>query len=882
MKESISVFVSLGQVEERELEKRISILRLILLALFAMFGPLLPGIDFFSPGFLSLTGFMGTYAFIAAMALWFGKSYRPFIKYVLLTLDLFCITILIKITPGQKDLLTLLYFPIGVAFGAFYRFWMAVYINLVLTIAYLSLTLLEANLDVNTVTWEVTTFYLFLFWFVTLLAGSISSYHWQQHNQLLNKHQTATDELKKTQDDLTRLWTQNRGIQKELDSRISELRQEKEASEQQRVQAETRAWEIATIHNVTSAVNNSVDLQEILNITVEKFSKILQLERVDLILFDQTDHFGYVRAFYGRNGSQFHKIGAAVVSKSNPLVSTMVRLQHAIALDKTTKLRDEWVLLRKLMKDEGFNALLLLPITINGELIGIIQLNETRKEKIFTPQEVSLCETLVEQASNAIQRGMLVQETLQKSVELEQVNVLIEAEIAEKTFSEARLAQLAKVANSILQDMDLTKVFNLLAQSIVEFCGFARCMVVIIENQQSDIRAHAGYSDSKLVELLNMRLTPEKRRQILNPALRRSDSYFIPEELDFFSPKNLPLPPEDELVHILERTTWQENDAVFVPLFDSERQMIGLIILDDPTDGKVPSIRRLEPVEAFAKQAVFSLAHVKIYDVLQTKLVEIQGSYDKLVEVDQLKSDFLSVVSHELRTPLTSIKSFTEILIDEIESDEEADQGYLRFLNIIDMEADRLSGMINDILSLQQIQDGRYVWLIEEIQIHKMAREMTKTYMSRMNKQKINLHTTIPEHMPSYYGDSRKIKEMLDNLLSNALKFTPENGNVYLALRFEDDIFLVSIKDTGEGIPKDKLQVIFEKFQQVDGSARRKVGGVGLGLSIVKEIVTHHGGFIEVKSEIGIGSEFIIRLPKTEPLAKAPDHAETAPTDAHV
>jgi len=865
---------SIERMGEKRLEGWICIIRTVTFILFLMFGPLLPFLNFFSREFIFLSVIIGIYVVGEAVFIWAIDYYRPVMKYIFVTIDLLIITFLIFITPDAKPIehfeLVALYLPFIVAFSILYRFRMALYINALLAVFYPLLVLYQNQFDYRGVDWIEHGFYLLLFPVLAIVSAASSYYQWRRSLEYIGMSQSLNRELNNLKGELVTLRSENRTLGGELNSRIVELNKEKEESEQQRVQAEFRAWQIATIHNITSVVNSTVNLEKILEITVEKFSRILQIEQVDLIMFDQGDEFGYLRTSYrhggGRKkGEKIQRVSAMIVEKSNPFVKIMQDLNRAIALEKTTRLPDEWLLLRKLMENQGFNALMLLPIKIKDDLIGIIQLNESRKARVFSPQEISLCETLVEQTASAIERGLLVKETLEKSRELSQVNALIEAEIAEKTISETRLAQLAKVANSILTELDLNKVFQTVTDSIVNYCGFEKCLICLIRKEEGNtIAAHSGIDEEELKQITESnRLTPERRALSINPIFRRSESYFIPKEANIWE-ENAKIPSEEYMKLIRQRVHWEKGDELFVPLFDSESQLLGVISLDDPQDRRTPKSKRLKPIEAFAQQVVLSIEHVRIYDALQEKLEVTQDAYEKLVQMDQMKSDFLAVVSHEFRTPLTSIKVFTDLLIDDVENDENANQFYLRWLNIIEQEYDRLWEIVNNILNAKELQEGSYKWDIGNMNLSSLVRDVARSYQDKMKSKGIKFQSKLLRNLPQYRGDHKNIKEMIENLLSNAHKFTPENGTVSLSLGFELDCFILRIKDTGEGILKEKMDVVFEIFRQGDGSATRKYGGVGIGLSIVKKVVDYHQGKIEVKSEVNIGTEVIIRLPLLE------------------
>lgn len=849
---------------EFRIERRLSIVRTILFVLFVMFGPLIEGIDFFSLSFILLAGVIVTTLMTSLIMLWLVQYYRPFMKYAFVAVDLIAVAAVILLAQQINQWVSLAIVPLLTTFCLLYRFRMFLFSASLFIALYTAIYYIGVLYQGIYVSLAETVFFAAAFTITGFVSALASSYQMRQQAGQYAQFEKVEQELIKTKEEILNIRAINRALETDLRSRIEEVKIEKDESEQRRLQSERRAWEMATIHNVSAAVNVSVDLNEILQITVEKLSRILDIERVDLLMFDKGDDIGYIRATYGRESNQFMKIGTGVVDKANKFYQFMANLKRPIALEQTTRLRDEWVLLRKLMKEQGFTALLLLPIIVKEEVIGIVQLNETRRDKVFSPQEVNLCETLIEQASGAIERGMLVQETIDKSKELEKANTLIEAEIMEKSISELRLAQLAKLANTILSELDLAKVFDMVAHSIVHYCGFERCLISTLNHDgESAVVGYAGLTAEDVQIATQNKMTKREREFAFNPVFQISQSFYLPKEIPFRAVESK-LPTPEELAKLVQRRTWDDNDYLFVPFFSSSKKLMGFISLDQPNDNMIPNAKKLEPIEAFAQQVTFAIEHVHIYDALQSKLEEIQEAYDQLLEVDQLKTDFLSVVSHELRTPLTSIKSFTEILIDEIENDEEAEQSYLRFLNIIDQEADRLTALITDMLSLQEIHEGKYAWKSDEFDFAKLLRDVSRKQEPMIKKKNIDYTLNIADDIPLFIGDRLKIKESLENLINNAHKFTAKDGVINVQLYSTETNIVFKVRDTGEGIPKEKLATIFDKFRQVDGSAKRKSGGVGLGLALVKEVVEHHRGRIDIKSEVNVGSEFTVTLPRTD------------------
>ncbi len=234
---------------------------------------------------------------------------------------------------------------------------------------------------------------------------------------------------------------------------------------------------------------------------------------------------------------------------------------------------------------------------------------------------------------------------------------------------------------------------------------------------------------------------------------------------------------------------------------------------------------------------------------------KLKEAYNELKDVDFLKSSIITNVSHELKTPITIIKGVIDILLNEVSEKE-----HYELLKVAKKGIIRLSKIIEDLITIAKITKGDYeitpiLFGIKEI-INETLAEKNNLLKEKNIKVKLNVEDV------KVYADQNLIKHMLMNLLDNAIKFNKKNGEIYINAYEEDGYVIISIKDTGIGIPKDKIDKIFEPFFQVDPSIRRKYGGTGLGLAIVKRIVDLHGGKIEVKSVLGKGSEFIIKIPK--------------------
>ena len=233
-------------------------------------------------------------------------------------------------------------------------------------------------------------------------------------------------------------------------------------------------------------------------------------------------------------------------------------------------------------------------------------------------------------------------------------------------------------------------------------------------------------------------------------------------------------------------------------------------------------------------------------------------------KLDRLKNEFVSTVSHELRTPLASLRGFTELMLKR-EFDKEKRR---EFIGIIHTESIRLTNLINDFLDIQRMESGRQVYRFEPVSLPQLFDEAVTLFSQ--GEAKHALIVDVPPDLPRVRADADRIRQVLANLVSNALKFSLQRGTVWLRARTDGASVEVSVQDSGIGITPEAIQNLFKEFFRVDAPECRAIGGTGLGLALVKEIVEAHRGRAWAESEPGKGSIFSFTLPVEETVAAAP------------
>ncbi len=294
----------------------------------------------------------------------------------------------------------------------------------------------------------------------------------------------------------------------------------------------------------------------------------------------------------------------------------------------------------------------------------------------------------------------------------------------------------------------------------------------------------------------------------------------------------------------------ETSSEIAVPLVAGDEVLGVLDVQDNQPDRFTQSDR--DVLSTMAGQIATALQNAGYFE-------EIQKTADRLREVDLVKSEFLASMSHELRTPLNSIIGYTEIMLMGIDS--ELDAETLEDVQAIYDNAHHLLHIINDVLDLTKIEAGRLEMEMEEVPVEDLIEAASKSVAGLMVDEKgVEFRVEADGKLPVLWGDRRRLDQILNNLISNAVKFT-EEGSITLRAFAEDGWIRLEVEDTGVGIAREDHEKIFDRFQQLDQTVTKQREGTGLGLAITRELVQLHGGTVELESELGEGATFTVSLP---------------------
>ncbi len=263
-------------------------------------------------------------------------------------------------------------------------------------------------------------------------------------------------------------------------------------------------------------------------------------------------------------------------------------------------------------------------------------------------------------------------------------------------------------------------------------------------------------------------------------------------------------------------------------------------------------------LSALAGQLAIILDNAQAHRDLAERAEELQQAYDELAEAERLKDQLVQNISHELRTPVTYIKGYTDLMLTEALGPLPA--GLRDFLQIVSRKTETVSHLIERIVTLQTVSP--LALQLEPLRLNNLIQELTDLWKPRVQQAGLEMTVHVDGELTLIAGDRKQLLEALGNLLGNAIKFSPKGGRLTVTAKVEAEAVHIQVADTGIGIPPDKLARVFDRFYQIDGTTRRRFGGAGVGLALVRRIIEAHGGRAWAESKgPGYGSEFHMILP---------------------
>jgi GAF domain-containing protein len=473
----------------------------------------------------------------------------------------------------------------------------------------------------------------------------------------------------------------------------------------------------------------------------------------------------------------------------------------------------------------GHRTILSVPLLRKGTAIGVITLRRTEVDP-FTDQQVALLQTFADQAVIAIENVRLFKE--------------LESRTSELTRSVEQLTALGEISRAVSSTLDVETVLQTIVSRASQLAGADGCAIYEFDDSTETFHIRATHS---LVPALVEKLRTSPLRKGEGAMGRAAETREPTQVADIAVPGAYQSHIRDTLLEAGYRA------LLSVPLL-REGEIIGSLSLNRHTPGEFPQ-EAVEVLKTFATQSALAIQNARLFREIADKSAQLEAA-------SRHKSEFLANMSHELRTPLNAIIGFSEVLTERMfgELNEKQDE----YLKDIYASGQHLLSLINDILDLSKIEAGRMELELANFDLPNAIDNALILVRERATRRGITLRHSVDQRLGTIRGDERKVKQVLLNLLSNALKFTPEGGRIDVAARVQDGAAEIAVADTGVGIALEDQEAVFEEFRQV-GTADKKVEGTGLGLALSRKFIELHGGRIWVTSAVGVGSTFTFTLP---------------------
>jgi signal transduction histidine kinase/ActR/RegA family two-component response regulator len=561
--------------------------------------------------------------------------------------------------------------------------------------------------------------------------------------------------------------------------------------------------------------------EQILDTIVERAARLCRADAAQLYLLDG-DVFRLSR-MSGEVPEEFRRY-----LPDHPVERSRATLLGRVALDRRTQqiedvLADPDYGRQDLQRLAGFRVLLSAPMLLGDEVVGVLSMWRTRVAP-FSERDMSLLDEFAAQAAIALR-----QFDLMKSLEARGT------ELASKV---AQLEALRDVGDAVGSSLDPDAVLNSIVSNAVRFTNADGGSIMEYDERADAFVVRAAYGSGQA--LLNRLRDITIRRDAT--LVGRAASEQRPLQVADLS--QVPLDPHLEALY---RDGWQSMLAI--PMLRGDL-IVGVVVIRRRTVGAFPD-DMVEFLQTFAAQSSIALLNARLFRELETKSAELEVA-------SRHKSEFLASMSHELRTPLNAVIGFSEVLIDRMfgELNDRQDE----YVHDIWNSGRHLLELLNEILDLSKVEAGQMVLEPRTFNAEQAIEAAVSLVRERAARHTISVSVVIDEDVDTLEADELRFKQVLLNLLSNAVKFTPDGGSVDVHAARADDELVVTVSDTGLGVPPEDRARIFESFQQ-GGRGVAREEGTGLGLTLTRRIIELFHGRLWLESEVGMGSTFGFAIP---------------------
>ncbi|MBI2580757.1 GAF domain-containing protein [Candidatus Woesearchaeota archaeon] len=469
---------------------------------------------------------------------------------------------------------------------------------------------------------------------------------------------------------------------------------------------------------------------------------------------------------------------------------------------------------------------LAVPVKINGKVVGVFNL-ESPDINSFKEQDLKLLTALADQTAVAIKNARLY-----------------------KSYADnvKRLSNLYESGKAINSSLQFDRILKALLETSAKELNYDSIAILLMSNGRLYAKAGLGFTNNEIAsysaaigEGVCGNVAETGKPLIIKDVSKCN--FYISQSSRTKSEMAIPIKYEGKTIGVYnvesnELDSFDEDDLLFI--------------------------------SALAEQAAIAIKNAELFkeiesfsEVLQKKVgeatAELKTANEELQHLNKVKTDFLSIVSHELRTPMTSIVGYVSLLRDG--ECGPINQQQKEFLQIVHDESMRLYRLLSDLLDVQKIEAKKMIYIFKDFDFKSFLEKYSKEVQRECSAKSLQFNLKLPSKVPTIKADEDKIKQVMMNLVSNALKFT-KKGSIKIELSVLPRHLQIQVSDSGIGVSEENQKLLFEKFSQVNMEASREAGGTGLGLAITKSLVEAHGGKIWMESKPGHGSKFVFTISK--------------------
>jgi PAS domain S-box-containing protein len=596
----------------------------------------------------------------------------------------------------------------------------------------------------------------------------------------------------------------------ELQGKRSVVATVRDITVQRRMEQEVReqSERLAALNEIANAVNQRLTIEDVFAVAAEETRRLVPCDVLTIALANQ----GAVEVV---------AVGTGVTRRLTDLAAPDVGWAFAEPQLWTRGTATPPAHAGELLNGEDAGALATLPLRSNDRVIGVLNLGR-RRPLPFTPEDLRLIEPVARHIALALGNARLLEDVRRRGDELE---------------------SLLEIGRSVVERLNPAELLPQVTRSVNRVMGTTHCLLCLRDGDALAVAAQEGLEPEVVSAFGALKVglslsgwVIEQGRPLavadmrLDPRLRFGDMVV---KYDYRSFLGVPLRHGDDILGTLEVVT-KGAPRYFSP----EEQAL---------------------MQAFAHQAAVAIANARLFEQARTNLQRVVEANQRLSELDRLRREYLRNVSHEFRTPLTVIKGYSEFILEGHPT------GPLHeAMTVLAESCDRMIDLVETLIEVGRIEqgEGERVLQVSRLDLREVALSSLESLHAFATRKKISVETEFGPGDLCLQGDLGLLQQVVRKLLDNALKYSAAGARVRLRLTAAANELHLEVEDAGIGIAAEHLTRIFEKFYMVDGSVARRVGGTGVGLYLVREIVRLHHGTVEVVSRPGQGSVFSVRLPR--------------------